>query len=365
VRIISDIRGNFDSFRQRPIVHESLRDLPLPPEEQFNAYSSQVAIWLSRAVNRTPVLKETVERVGALPFGESFELSPAIIDYMLRSGLGHWGADIQRASNVATIGGARVKDFPLIGGVVGRFTMDPNRVSDAMEAYGIVIGRERETFVRPAREYAVDVERYGAAHANARLAAYDAERQAYALLAASGSSAAQRRHPLARLYGVQQGIAHSAGIVGITYDLERQVLEGRLADTEVRTDPRPIALSPVQAAEARDALARIRAVEAHNTMVALRVRQFAGRGLIDVAPALAILKAVSPALHEEYERRLSRGRVADFSEVQGWPAERDRIVGEWRQQVDDDAAASMLRRPPRRLPIGVSRQPATEGAPLQ
>jgi DNA primase len=119
-------------------------------------------------------------------------------------------------------------------------------------------------------------------------------------------------------------------------------------------------------------LARIRAIEANNTFVLLGHRQFAARRILDMAPALAILAEASPAVAAEYKRRLERLNVVSFSgdrgfDVQGWPAERNRLLGEWREAVDRDAAAAIersgRRRAPIRLPIGASRPAAGELAP--
>jgi len=70
-------------------------------------------------------------------------------------------------------------------------------------------------------------------------------------------------------------------------------------------------------------LARIRAIEANNSFVVLQNRQFAGRHILDMQPAVDILKAASPEAYAEYERRIQRQRVVPFSDVQDWPAERE------------------------------------------
>jgi hypothetical protein len=358
VRMWGDIRSNYDSFRQRPIIAEHVRSDP--PELQFNAYASQLAIGLSRAVNSRPWARSTVETVGGTIFGSSdFELTPAVIDYALRTGLAYWGSDIQRLSNVMTIGASRVTDYPLIGAVTRRFTFDPSRVSDAVDRYWQLMGREHYGFRRAFNGYRRYEEMYGAEEANRYLATLDdPEQQAYALLEWSGAASDKRRHPLNRL----------TGIVKATMDMERDLVLERLADTSSPRDPQPIVLSPAQRAEVADALARLRALEAHNAMVVLGHRQFAGRLALDMQPALDILQAASPQAYAEYEQRLARQRVVPFSDVQQWPAERERLLTDWREAMDRDAALDRAgggRRTPRRLPIGGSRPTVEEGAPLQ
>jgi hypothetical protein len=141
----------------------------------------------------------------------------------------------------------------------------------------------------------------------------------------------------------------------------------RFANTSSPTNPRPIVLSPARRDEVRDALARIRAIEANNAMVTLGHRQFAGRQVIDIQPALDILSAASPDAFAEYGRRLRRRNVVPFSAVQRWPERRERLITAWREAMDREAA--LIRqgrgRTPRRLPIGASRPPPETVEELQ
>jgi hypothetical protein len=136
--------------------------------------------------------------------------------------------------------------------------------------------------------------------------------------------------------------------------MERDMLLERFANTLDQSNPVPIRLTPAKRAEVADALARIRAIEAHNAMVLLQHRQFAGRQILDVQPALDLLGQISPESLAEYQVRLQRARVVPFSDVQGWPTRRDELLREWREAMDANAA--LIRRPPRRLPIGASRE---------
>lgn len=354
-RMWRDISANHNSLTGRPIVAENFR--ADPPELQFNAYASQFAIKLARAVNASPIARGAVEKIGLRVFATpNFELTPAIVDYALSSGLGYWGRDTQKASNITVVGGSRLVDYPLVGTAVQRFLVDPNRANDAVEAYWALMGREHHGYRRAAQGYRRYNEMYGPEGANTYLATLgDPEQQAYALLESSGTTGARRSHPLNRLKGV----------VEATMDMERDIALERLANTTSRNDPEAIVLSPAKRNEVRDALAAVRAVEANNAMVMLRHRQFAARKIQPVEPALNMLRAASPEALQEYEQRLARKRVADFATVQGWPAERDQLLTQWREAVDEGLALERGQRgrTPRRLPIGTSRS-TEESAPV-
>ncbi len=354
-----DIGSGQDSFRQRPLVPPNRRTLP--PEEQFNAYSSQLAIAMSRYVNARPWLRSAIESAGSTVFRTEFELSPAVIDHILRTGLGHWGADLQRASDVTTLGGSRVRDYPLVGGLLGRFIMNSARSNDQMELFYEVTGADHRSYLRAASGYQQRLTAYrdGPQQANAFLATLEtAEERAYALLEATGTTFDRRQHPLKRL----------RSIVDVTHDMESDIALRRFGDS---TDPlaqRPIVLTPDQRVQVRQALALVRTVEANNAFVALGIRQFASLNQQEVKPAIDLLRSISRPAFLEYQRRLDGQNVEpSFTQLaRNWTRERDRLLREWQRAVDRDAAIQIERRRRRiPLPIGASEPPAEIVPPLR
>src|SRR5690606_15343599 len=110
----------------------------LPPQEQFNAYSSELALMISRTVNETPILRSAVETAGSAVFATDFELSPLVIDYAISTGFGYWGKDIQKSMNVTRDAGpasGRAIDFPILGTILQRISIDPNKANEAMAAF--------------------------------------------------------------------------------------------------------------------------------------------------------------------------------------------------------------------------------------
>lgn len=330
VRLWRDIGANYDSLGKKPIVPEYMRTDA--PEEQFGAYASQFAISLSRAVNSRPWLKTGVEKTGSALFQNQFELTPAIVDYALRTSLGYWGKDAQKASNTMRPSGPiseKIVEFPLIGTALQRFQLDPYRTSDAIRAYYEEMGRFTDGYPRAARGYDTKLQRYGQRAGNQFLATLDEDKRAYALLEGSSSAGNKRLHPLNRLKDV----------IAVTGDIQRDILLERLADTSVKSDPTRIVLSPAKNDEVRDLMAKIAAIEANNSMVLMGHKQFAGRGYIDLQPTLDTLRASAPAVADEYENRLRRKKVRDFDEVRStWPTLKADLLGRWQEQVDQDAS---------------------------
>ena len=227
-----------------------------------------------------------------------------------------------------------------------RFIQDTNRQSDAMVAFYDMIGREHHGFKRAADGYRERRERYGAEDADAWIATLGPEQRAYAILQSTGSTGDRRRHPMNRL----------VSIVNVAFDIERDMMLRRLGDTSSRRDPTPISLTAEQRTTVRQVLALIRHIEANNALVTLRHDQFANLNLLDIRQAHDLLRAASPEVFAEYERRLSRAHVSDFADAQRWPSERDRLLREWQDAVDRGAALDTRRRSrrPTRLPIGGS-----------
>jgi N12 class adenine-specific DNA methylase/predicted kinase len=336
-----DIGANKNSLTNRPIVPDWMRTLP--PQEQFNAYSSELAIWLSRTVNETPLLKSAVETAGSALFATEFELSPLVIDYAISTGLGYWGKDIQKLTNVGRDAGpssGRPVDFPILGTILQRISVDPYKANEGVAAFYEQMSPFTQGFPRAAAGYDIILKNRGQIEANQFLATLDEDHRAYALLMGSSLTSERRLHPLNRLEDV----------LGAVKSVERDVIMERLDNTEVPSDPERIALAPQKAAEIRDILAQIKGIEAHNTMVAMGYKQFAGRAMQDVKPAYALLQASSPETARELEQRMSRRKVQDFEDVMaGWPEIKTRLLDDWQVSVEtgEEMPAPKKRKPPK------------------
>lgn len=333
-RIWSDVRGNFDSLAKRPIVPDYL--FSLPPEERYNAYSSEFAIALSRAVNQSATAKSVTEGVGSFVFINKFELTPAIVDYAMRQSFGYWGKDAQKASGLAIRASRgeerrsdKITELPLIGTMVQAFVIDPYRVSDALDGYYEAAGRAGGKFTMAANGYKENIKRYGPDVANAFLARLPEDERAYALLQATAPKSVADTHPMNRLKEV----------VKATGDIERETLSGRLVNTTSPSRPERIKLAPAKADEVRDLMTKIKTIEIQNTLSALGVKQFAGRGQIDVEPSLKVLEASSPEVAEELRRRYQRARVRDFEgSVESWNDRKKTLLDSWQEAVDQHKA---------------------------
>jgi N12 class adenine-specific DNA methylase/predicted kinase/alkylhydroperoxidase family enzyme len=347
VRMWRDIGANYNSLSKRSIISEHMQ--ALPPQEQFGAYASHFAISLSRMVNESTA-KKPVEKVGSAIFQNKFELTPAIIDYALQSGLGYWGKDIQKTSNVSRPNGPRtgnIIEYPLIGTMVQRFQIDPDRASDAHGAYYEVMGKQGDGYIRAAKGYEHYlklglVDQNGRAQANAYLATLESdEARAYAVIEQQTSNRKKNAHPLNR----------ARDMLRVVKGLQGDILTERLVDSSSRTEPVPIKLTPKQADSARDVLNTLAAIETENALIALRHKQFATRKLRDPQPAIDLLASISMELANQFDLRVSRGssgttifqkvRIPDWKEtVEGWPVLRDEMLEGWRDAGSERVSGS-------------------------
>lgn len=347
VRMWRDIGANYNSLSKRPIISEYMQ--ALPPQEQFGAYASHFAISLSRMVNESGA-KKPVEKIGSAIFQNKFELTPAIIDYALQSGLGYWGKDVQKTSNVSRPNGPRtgnIIEYPLIGTMVQRFQLDPDRASDAHGAYHELMGKQGEGYIRAAKGYEHYlklslVDQNGRAQANAYLATLESdEARAYAVIEQQTSNRKKNAHPLNR----------ARDMLRVIKDLQGDILTERLVDSSSRTEPVPIKLTPKQADSARDVLNTLAAIETENAMIALKHKQFATRKPRDPQPAIDLLAGISMELANQFDLRVSRGsvgstifqkvRIPDWKEtVEGWPALRDEVLAGWREAGSERVSGS-------------------------
>jgi N12 class adenine-specific DNA methylase/predicted kinase len=336
-----DIGANKNSLTNRPIVPDWMRTLP--PQEQFNAYSSELAIGLSRAVNESPMLKSAVETAGSAVFATDFELSPLVIDYAISTGFGYWGKDIQKLSNVGRDAGpssGRPVDFPILGTILQRISVDPYKANEGVAAFYEQMSPFTQGFPRAAAGYDTILKNRGQVEANQFLATLDEDHRAYALLMGSSATTERRLHPLNRLEDV----------LGAVKSVERDVIMERLDNTEVPSDPERIALAPQKAAEIRDILAQIKGIEANNTMVFMGYQQFAGRAMQDAEAAYDLLRAASPETAAELEQRMSRRKIQDFQDVMAdWPEIKTRLLDDWQIAVEtgEEMPAPKRRKPPR------------------
>jgi predicted ABC-type ATPase len=323
----SDIRSNYNARSDRPIVPDYMKSLP--PQEQYNAYSSKLAIEMSRIVNETPALKTAVEAVGTKLFAKQhFELSPMIIDHAISTGFGYWGKDAQKASNFdSDVGPAsgRSSEYPLVGTVLQRLMIDPYRASDAREAFWTKMRKSGvDSLPRAAAGYDKILREGGQVRANQYLSTLPEDQRVYALLMAQGDTNMRRLHPFNRMDSI-----HDA-----TSSIRREIIGGNLDNTSDTTELKPIVLAPAVAAEVLDMLGQIEAIEMGNTMAAIGSGQFANRKVIDPQAVLNVLAAASPEVAAELQTRLERKKVQPFSDaVEQWPGIAKMLVEDWEESM--------------------------------
>ncbi len=344
ISLWSDIRANYNSRTERAIVPDYLKELP--PQEQYNAYTSQLALGMARYINESPALKTAAEATGNVVFAkQNFELSPMVIDYAISTGFGYWGKDIQKASNFASdVGPAsgRATEFPILGTMLGRISIDPYQASDARELFWKKMAKTSgDTLPRSAAGYDSILKSKGQTAANHYLATLDDQHRSYALLMAQGDTNLRRLHPMNRMESIYDA----------TSDIRKEIIGGNLVDTST-DELKPIVLAPAVAKEVLDAIGQYEGIEMTNTMVAVKDGQFANRKPIDPTPILEVLKAASPEAYEELQTRMVRKNVEGYADtLSEWPTIAKMLTEEWEESMRTGNEA--LPNPkPRRMNLG-------------
>jgi hypothetical protein len=225
---------------------------------------------------------------------------------------------------------------PIIGTMLERLSIDPYRQNDALKAHYELMRPSAQGLVRTAAGYDQILKTRGQEAANQFLATVDEDHRAYALVQAQSDVNERRLHPLNRLDTVVSAIR----------SVEQDVVSERLENTEDKGEPKELKLGPTKAREVLDLLAKIKATEAGNTLTGLGIDQFAARRPIDLKPMYDVLKASSPAVAEELERRFERKHVAEFDEAMkewlgedGQPGIKAELLKEWNESVANGNAA--------------------------
>ncbi|MCB0252174.1 MAG: strawberry notch family protein [Anaerolineae bacterium] len=338
-RLFADIRANYDSFRKKQIVNDYIQK-DLPPAERLNGYSSQLAITLASWANK-PGNKGVVEAVGNTVFGNDFEMTPMLIDYVLTTGFGYVGKDIAKLSNVQSGIGPRsgsIIEYPIIGTMVQRFHMDPERMNAAHRIFYKMVGRSGDSYTRAATNYAgllaVDLKtQNGTTKSDLFLSGMENDEQrAYALLENQKAQYQKNFHPLNR----------ARDTLRVIRSIQNDILLERLVDSSSRSDPRPIKLSPAKAASLRDVLNTLASIEAENAMIVLKEQQWRHRPMRDPKPAIDAMRAISTEVADQYDVLMSRAskgrgifsrtRPTEWADIQAeWGGIRDRLLQDWNE----------------------------------
>lgn len=262
----------------------------LPVTERFNAYTSQLALDMSKALNKVGV-----------------DMSPVKIDYALNNSFAYWGREGGVSSNYV-FGRNRESpkwtDVPVIGTVINRFTLDPARSSAATKEYWDIMGRGRGPFDVALAGYENAIKSGNPDTATSYLSQLKPDELAYVVANKHFTKAQAEAHPLNR----------AKAVLNINNEMRRELILGGLLDTEIRSQTAPMQLSPAKQTEVHDILGRLSAIEAWNSLHDTGREGWSKRQIRDPQPVLDELKASDPRVYEEMERRRRKAKVHDYAE---------------------------------------------------
>ncbi|HEV7352595.1 MAG TPA: LPD38 domain-containing protein [Brevundimonas sp.] len=286
----------------RPIVSESLE--ALPPQQQYNAWTSNFATWL----------------------GENTGMSPAYIDYVIRTFGGPIGTYALAAGDAADPdrpSGSWV-DAP----VVRRFVTPSFRGSQDKRDFYARAGARTSELERALNGVESFMDMGRLANAERDLAALDESGRLY-VLSQLGEVATKRLHPLAR-----------AKVVGT----EASRMIGELNGALPKDDGVPLpAMSRNRRQMVEDALERVALAEMRNAMIASNQPGFQGRAMMDRDAMWSELNDLAPEVAAEFDRRLATGRDRTYSYeavMTAWPEAQRRLQAEGTAAYLDDLADS-------------------------
>lgn len=287
-RLYFDLKSNYDSTFDRPIVRQSLSRLPI--HMQFDAYTSEFAKQWSVALHKIGV-----------------DIAPAKIDYALNNSIAYWGREIGVSSNYF-MGRNRESpkwtDVPIAGTMINRVTIDPARRSESVDEFWKIMGQGRGQYDQALAGYDNVLKSGNPETVKTFLAGLSAEERTYAVLNKHFKKADQEAHPLNR----------AKAIIAIDNTMRREMILGQLLDTTYRTDPQVIALSPAKQTEVHDILGRLSAIESWNALHDLGHPGWAQREVRNPSIILDELKASDERVYDELMRRRKKAKVGTYEE---------------------------------------------------
>jgi hypothetical protein len=294
-----ELAANYDFFHDRPIVPEYMQGLP--PELQFNAYTSDFGRWLGRQVN----------------------ISPAMIDHTITSFFGSWGREALNASKLLNNHGiANPVDYP----IARRFTLEVSRGSLSRKTFYDAVGRSNGAFTGAAEGYKFFLKGRDFLGASEYLNTLPDERKAYALLEGkfTDSNAKDRKiHPLNR----------AQAIVKIENALRREVMLDQFFDPNtVKLPPdlqKRIAIPPAKRVEVLSILSNLQMREMRNALIAIDRPGWAQKTIMPVEPSLEELKAASPKVYQALADRIRKAKLPTYEDSRKlWPQVKERLLDE-------------------------------------
>lgn len=299
---VYDLNANFNNFRNGPIVPFYLQGVK--PSEQYNY--------------RTPELAKMI--------GSVTGWSPMKIEYAISNIGGTQALNLLKATDML-FGNERpetqVYDLPM----ARRFAKNLARGSQATTEFYKLVGDKSGSYEQSENAYRNKVRNGERTNAAEYLRSLPQDERAWTVLQSLGFEAAEKR-----LHPMQNAKDRISVISGMTSQLNFNNLIkdadiDRQNTTVSRRDATPIPLDKSTRAKLIENFQEMQMVAARNAMITVGAKGTTGLKVIDMAPQLERIKAISPAAYAEYQARLEGKKVYDQSvSAQAWPEVKARLL---------------------------------------
>lgn len=297
-------KANRDFFTNRELIPFHMQ--ALEPELQYDERTSELA----------------------KSIGQMTGWSPMIVDHYLSSLGASAYRDITNAINAAN------PDRPDLNAtdyfLTRRFVRDVRRGSTQGQDFwkeASTIGGELEKSYKSYRRMFDEGRDRAAAD---YLEVLDPDTAAYAVLHTHADTDAKRLHPARRTRDLLTVISGMRRELASEFGLER---------TD-KNDPGEIVLTSKEKRELDIALSELASREMRNTLVLLGKPGWNDKRMLEVQPTVDIIRDLSPAVSDEFDRRLKKAKVYTFDFVRdNWPDARSRAIADGAEAFYDDLIA--------------------------
>lgn len=293
----------------------------LPPEMQFNAYTSELGRMIGKMLNWSPAkvdafIGDTFATAGRDVMALSDQVLPAINQQL--------GGALPGVSKTPRADKS-VEDY----WIVSRFTRRAARSALSSQTFWQQMSQEGGKFIQAAAGYKALLDQGRAAEARDFLGTLKSpEEKAFAILSGHFQEKDVDIHPLHRARQVMSAMS------AIRQDMLRESLIKQSTAWDKRhqsREPERIVLSPAKQKTVNEILEDLSMREARNALIVIKQPGWAQKKVMPTEPLLRELRAAAPEVADELEYRLSKGRtkVYPFEGVaKVWPEARDELIRE-------------------------------------
>ncbi|MCK9549143.1 LPD38 domain-containing protein [Aquamicrobium sp.] len=294
----------------------------LPPELQFNAYTSEFSKLLGNVMGWSPAQIDNFIANTFATLGREFLTGS---DYALPRINQLVGGRLPGVS-VSPRAEKPIEDYWFIS----RFTRRQSRGALSTQYFWQQMSMDGGKYVQAANGYRELLRAGNEVGAKDLLDGLDQERRAYALLEGHFKEKDQDIHPMNR----------ARQVIGAMSGIRREMVLDRLVKQSTankkHTEPEKIALEPSKQKIVNEILEDIAMREARNALVVVQHPGWKNKSILPTDGLLAELRAAVPEVADELDYRLNKGRykVYPFEGVRrAWPKARDVLLKEGQDAI--------------------------------